>query len=661
LLGQTFDTNFTGSALSVTGTANSRVVNIPLEGNTVYTGTIQATDASGVVVATNLLFDTVTPSYIFEAEDYNYYAPGSGDGNAYVFDPFIDTIGYGEFASELATLNVDYYDQLNATGTNESSILYRGDGTAGQQLPDSDGGRGTLDIENCSDVPHLKAYTNVYIGNNYDVGNAAIGNWGNYTRVYPAGTYNVYMRASADAVVGNAIGLSSVTSDITTSNQTTTMVGTFAVPNTGGFQTYAWAPLMDNNGQLARIAFDGSSTYTLRATWNSTGFNINYYMLVPADTALPVINNLYPNGSNQFQYASTMSFNAGSSADIDPNNISIQLNATNLLGQAFTTNLTAANGLTISGPSTNLSVSLPLESNVVYTATISLTSENNETTISTVSFDTVRPAYIFEAEDFNYGGGQFIDNAQVDAYSNLIAVVGIDAYDTNFNAAGQIDYRTNGLNTEVAGDTPRVSYGGLPDFDVGANAGGNWSDYTRTFPTGVYNIYLRSSSPVGQPGAASISVVTNATSADQTTALLGTFSIPATGDYQKYAWAPLKDSDGNLVQFVGGSQRTLRVTVEGGNYNANYYMLLPADTTLPLEPPQMMTSVNGGSGGAHLGGNITLSFPTLYGYSYYLDYRTNLTQGGWVQLFGPLSGNATPQSFNDTIGSGDRFYRLRIQ
>ncbi|HVU27577.1 MAG TPA: hypothetical protein VHG71_07555 [Verrucomicrobiae bacterium] len=643
LLGQSFETNLTGSALAITGTANSQVVNIPLESNTVYTVTIQAADASGIVTTTNLLFDTVTPSYIFEAEDFNYF------GGLYA-DPFVDG-NIDEFQGAPATLYIDDFDQRIATNGIEISDTY---------------GRGGIDTENCGDVPrlsHLQA--NGGLGaQDYDCGNAAIGNWANYTRVYPAGTYNIYMRVAADADVADAISLSLVSGDTTTSNQVATNVlGTFVVPDTGGFQTYTWVPLTDNNGQLVKVSFDGSSAYTLRATWDSTSFNVNYYMFVPADTALPVINNLYPNGNYQFQYASAMSFNAASSAGINPNDISIQLTATNLVGQTFATNLTTVNGLTTGGSPTNLSVSFPLQSNTVYTAVISLTSENNETTTATVSFDTVQPAYTFEAEDFNYNGGQFMDNPSVDAYSNLTAVVGIDTYNTNFNTAGQIAYRTNGLNTEVAGDTPRASYDGLPDFDVGANAAGNWGNYTRTFPAGVYNIYIRGASPDDQPDAASLSIVTNATSADQTTALLGTFSIPATGDYQKYTWAPLKDSDGNLAQlpFNGSSSETLRVTVDGGNYNANYYMLMPANTTLPLEPPYMTTSISGGSGGAHLGGNITFSFQTLSGYNYYLDYKTNLTQAAWIQLLGPLSGNATIQTFNDTITAENKFYRLRVQ
>jgi len=42
---------------------------------------------------------------------------------------------------------------------------------------------------------------------------------------------------------------------------------------------------------------------------------------------------------------------------------------------------------------------------------------------------------------------------------------------------------------------------------------------------------------------------------------------------------PLKDGVGNLVQVTNnGSVKTLRATTDNGNYNANFYILIPAYT-----------------------------------------------------------------------------------
>ena len=62
---------------------------------------------------------------------------------------------------------------------------------------------------------------------------------------------------------------------------------------------------------------------------------------------------------------------------------------------------------------------------------------------------------------------------------------------------------------------------------------------------------------------------------------LGTFAVPTTGAWQSYTWVPLM-SGGNPVQFTfNGSTNTLRVTTDGGSYNAHFYMLVPVNNALP--------------------------------------------------------------------------------
>src|SRR5260370_5487524 len=60
---------------------------------------------------------------------------------------------------------------------------------------------------------------------------------------------------------------------------------------------------------------------------------------------------------------------------------------------------------------------------------------------------------------------------------------------------------------------------------------------------------------------------------------LGTFSATGTS-YITHQWVPLKDSLGNLAKVNLAGQNTLRVTT-GGVANANFYMLVPANTNLP--------------------------------------------------------------------------------
>src|SRR5207247_7210229 len=120
--------------------------------------------------------------------------------------------------------------------------------------------------------------------NDYNIGFFGTGEWGNYTRHYPAGSYNVWGRfACGDANQSSAF-LSIVTSGWGTTTQTTNFLGTFSVPTTS-WSSFGWIPLRDSNGNLQTVTFDGA-TNTLKLTRNPTppnaDVNVNFLMLVPA-------------------------------------------------------------------------------------------------------------------------------------------------------------------------------------------------------------------------------------------------------------------------------------------------------------------------------------------------------------------------------------------
>ena len=94
------------------------------------------------------------------------------------------------------------------------------------------------------------------------------------------------------------------------------------------------------------------------------------------------------------------------------------------------------------------------------------------------------------------------------------------------------------------------------------------------------------------------------------------------------------------------------MTTENGNYNANFYILIPVYT-----PPTSMalTVSNGGVG------DMRSSFPTQPGYTYQVEYKTNLTDAAWVPLGNAVSGDGTIRSLNYLAGADNRFYRVQIQ
>jgi hypothetical protein len=550
------------SGLTISGSS----VSAPLQSNKLYTSVaIVAYDAAGSTTTTET-FDTINPVYTWEAEDFDYT-------NGLYFDT-----GVNQYANLSGVQGVDYNNGNPANGT----AAYRPKG---------------LETENpnSADLP-LRLQ---YIGTtnfDYDVGWTARGDWGNYTRQYPAGTYNLFVR---DAGGGNA---SAEAGDIkiVSGTATSTNVGPYKFAVLGlGWGTYSFVPVTDVGGNLVQITFDGSAC-TLQETQVDNADNMNFFMLMPVPTVLPstiTITNISPDGTQLYNQNATFSFTCASpSAPVNAGNIAVLVTATNLYGHGSTTSLNSGNGLTITGQSTNLTASFPLAINTLYSLLITVTDVNGTPSSSTVAFDTITAppitptassTYTFEAEDFDYNSGLFYDNPQTNAYYDLDGVSGVDFYLPS--AAQQTVYRNVGLNTEQCFDDVRPAYNGTTnqfgvsylDYDVGNTAGGQWGNYTRNYPAGTYNIYVRASDGGGSStDSGSIALI----GAGGSVTKLGTFSVAATGNWQKYSWVPVLDALGNLARFNGGSQETLRATTDNGNYNANFYLLTPADPSLKPLP-----------------------------------------------------------------------------
>jgi len=104
-----------------------------------------------------------------------------------------------------------------------------------------------------------------------------------------------------------------------------------------------------------------------------------------------------------------------------------------------------------------------------------------------------------------------------------------------------------------------------------------------------------------------------------TTNLLGTFSVQNTG-WESYNFVPLRDDSGNLITLTfDGSTNTLQLgnpLGSGSDVNVNFLMLTPVFS---------MTATSSGT-------NVALSFPSQSGFSYQVQYKTNLTDPNWSAL-----------------------------
>jgi len=193
---------------------------------------------------------------------------------------------------------------------------------------------------------------------------------------------------------------------------------------------------------------------------------------------------------------------------------------------------------------------------------------------------------------------------------------------------------------------------GAQDYDIGFWNGGFWENYTRTFPTGSYNVYSRMAGGNGPFNNTTLSLVTAGRgTTTQTTQLLGSFADANAAGWTTWHWVPMRDTNGNLATVSLGGLQTVRAT-SGNNLNAHFFMFVPAVSLSPT----MTVSISGTS--------VTLAFPTLSGHSYTVLWNNTLVGGTWTPLSGAVSGDGTVKTVPDTVVAGPgsrRFYRLQIQ
>ena len=268
-----------------------------------------------------------TVSYI-EAEDFNY------DGGSY---KTFEEVGTGGTYEGLGAVSgIDFNNSGNA------SANYRviPDNHPGMADSSWDAGRNGFDMT-----------VDFKMGWNDD------GDWYNYTRDFAAGSYAVFGRfSSGGAAINNELSL--VTGDAAAADQTVESLGTFTGPATGGWNTMAFFPLNDADGELATVTLGGTST--VRLTKVGGNMDVNYLAFVPyvapADTGPDLFDGYAvglnfgadaPDGSG----AGTME--AGTSAGL-----SVQQNWNSLAGAAGSSDAVVANdgsssGITVEWASNN--------------------------------------------------------------------------------------------------------------------------------------------------------------------------------------------------------------------------------------------------------------------------------------------------------------------
>lgn len=207
-------------------------------------------------------------TFVIEAEDFNYDS-GKSNPQKGVPEMDVDVMPYlgGAYDTLNATAGVDY----NGDDGNDSN-LYRteldGTGQNAVNIANNAGGRYGTD---------RGVFTSIV---NYRLGWIGGGEWENYTRTFPRTNYNVWGAFSVDGRGANAVGatLALVSGDITTANQTTSALGTFSGPGTGGWGRNMLFPMKNTQGKIASVRMDGLQTVRLT---HGAGGDFDYLLFVP--------------------------------------------------------------------------------------------------------------------------------------------------------------------------------------------------------------------------------------------------------------------------------------------------------------------------------------------------------------------------------------------
>jgi len=182
-------------------------------------------------------------------------------------------------------------------------------------------------------------------------------------------------------------------------------------------------------------------------------------------------------------------------------------------------------------------------------------------------------------------------------------------------------------------------------------------NYTRTYPTGTFNVWGRLAAGGGSFSGCTLSLVTGGVgTSNQTTQVLGTFSDANPAGWQTYHWIELLDTNNNPVYLQLGGKATLRLTAPatatsaGNGLNPLFFLLSPA-----IQPAAAFNI-----SAAIAGVNIQISVPTQSGHNYTLLHAATLT-GPWTQVGGIITGNGSVQVIPEPASSAQGYYRVTAQ
>jgi len=229
-----------------------------------------------------------------------------------------------------------------------------------------------------------------------------------------------------------------------------------------------------------------------------------------------------------------------------------------------------------------------LQPNRIYTATYIVTDSGGLSTTNDISFDTFVEAQLktLEAEEYNFSGGQYIDDPLAGGYTLTPGTPSVDYQDTTPGSIGV--YRNDAVDMAATTDLARTKYtsSGLIDYDLSSIVDGEWWNYTASYTNPPYTVWLRYASTANRQVRLD-RVTSNTSLTNQTLQFVGVFNAPSSGALTRYNYTQITDVQGNPIVLPIGGTNTYRLTAQGANNDMvlNYFFFVSGAT--PSASPQV--------------------------------------------------------------------------
>lgn len=232
-------------------------------------------------------------AFVIEMEDFNY---GGGKSVAAASTmPLAPSLYAG--LDGLPGIDFHLQNQSTADATANGNVYRNGyNGPNGAVdfpiLPEALGNVDVLDDAGNGDRGSFQ------VAQNHKIGWGDTGEWYQYTRDFPPGTYNVVLGAGLDGRGVDALGarLEIVTGDITKVGAATTPVASLLSDGTGAWSSddYITFKSLSDSTKLAEVTL-GANT-TVRAVMSAGGYDFDFLLFYPLSTPPPVSISISPAG-----------------------------------------------------------------------------------------------------------------------------------------------------------------------------------------------------------------------------------------------------------------------------------------------------------------------------------------------------------------------------